>query len=66
MTNDTLQKEIRVYVVNADDGFDFHKATDEEIITHCEETGLIYSLPFFEEQINNEELDLSNSFIRVL
>jgi hypothetical protein len=59
--------QIRIYVCNCDDrSFDFHKVEDKQIIEHCKKTGGIYSLEFFEEQINNEELKLNNSFIRII
>jgi len=63
-----MTTEIRVYVVNADDEniVDFYKTSDEEIVSYCEGTGNIYTLTGFEEAINGEELNLNNSFIRIL
>jgi len=61
------KEEKKVYVIEADDeDIEFHNATEAEIIHHCEITGKIYSLKGFEESINNEELNLSNSFIRII
>lgn len=59
--------EKRVYVVDADDeNIEFYNATEVEIINHCEISGKIYSLKGFEEKFNSEELNLSNSFIRII
>ena len=65
-----MVKEIRVYVINCGKtDFDFRKKYDrgehEEIMIEAEKLGSVYSLDYFEEEINSENLDLSNSFILI-
>lgn len=62
------KKEIRVYVWQATAKNSLHPNTssDEKIMEYCEKIGGVYTLEFFEEQINNEELYLNNSFIRII
>jgi hypothetical protein len=60
------KKEIRVYVFEAGNNLHPNDNTDEEIMDYCERTGGVYTLEYFEEQCNNEELNLSNSFIRII
>ena len=62
------KKEIRVYVWESVDGVYLHPNTssDEDIMAYCEKIGGVYTLDYFEEQCNNEELNLSNSFIRII
>ena len=61
------QKEKRVYVINASECDDFRDweqlGEEEKIMTKAEELGTVYSLEGFQEAINNEDLDLSNSWI---
>jgi hypothetical protein len=65
-------KELRVYVINASDcktTFCFPKLYNakkfEAIKTEAERLGTVYSLHGFMEAINNEDLNLSNSFIYI-
>jgi hypothetical protein len=63
-------KEIRVYIIDCNrTDFDFreaeHKGDYDSIIDEAESLGTVYSLEYFQECINNEELDLSNSFILI-
>jgi len=63
-------KETRVYVLDCStNDFDFRGkelAGDyEAIMTEAEKRGTVYSLEGFENDINDEELDLNNSFIYI-
>lgn len=64
-----MKKETRVYVINCENNFDFRHAEqfgeEEKIIDKAEELGSIYSLSGFQNAINDEELDLTNSFILI-
>lgn len=59
--------DIRVYVIDASEDFDFrgseYKADYDAIMDKAEELGTVYSLQGFQEAVNDEELELSNSFI---
>lgn len=61
--------EKRVYVINCDVCFDFRDwemlGQYNKIKDKAEELGTVYSLQYFQECINDEELDLSNSFILI-
>ena len=60
-------KEKKVYVFPCDNSFDFRKFERiddfDTLITEAERTGNIYSLSGFQDAINDEELELFNSFI---
>ena len=63
-------KEVRVYVIDLDrTDFDFreaeHNGDYDLIIDEAESLGTVYSLEYFQECINNEELDLNNCFILI-
>lgn len=63
-------QEVRVYVINcAETEFDFRHYYDRDdfkpIMSEAERLGSVYSLSYFEEQINCESLDLGNSFILI-
>jgi len=69
-----MDKEIRVYVLDCGldmerNNFDFRelemKGNEEAIMTEAEERGTVYSLNGFQNAINDEELDLNNSFILI-
>ena len=61
--------ETRVYVINCDSGFEFRSAERvgdyESIKSKAEELGTVYSLAYFQEEMNSENLDLNNSFIYI-
>jgi len=65
-----MKKEIRVYVIdcNATD-FPFRVAEEkkdwESIMVEAERLGDIYSLNGFQEAVNNNEVNLDNSFILI-
>ena len=67
MTGEWDNKEIKVYVINADmcDGFRGWELKKQynKIMDKAEELGSVYSLQGFQEAVNNEELNLENSFI---
>lgn len=63
-------KEIRVYIINCNESdFDFreyYRYDDfEPIMEEAERLGSVYSLKYFESQINDEQLFLDNSFILI-
>lgn len=65
-------KEIRVYVTNCSEcseGFDFRDLERDceydKIIDEAEKQGTVYSLQGFQDACNDEELDLSNSYILI-
>jgi len=62
-------KEKRVYVLECDGNFDFREAERlenyESIMVEAEKRGTVYSLEFFTDEINSENLNLSNSFIYI-
>ena len=62
-------KEIRVYVINCDSGFDFRSAEQigdyEGIMVKAEELDSVYSLEYFQDEVNSENLMLTNSFILI-
>jgi hypothetical protein len=71
-----MKKEIRVYVCdcskdndNKGGHFDFRTSEKyqnyDEIKAHAEDLGTVYSLLDFQDAINDEVLDLSNSFILI-
>lgn len=64
------KKEIRVYIINCHNTeFSFRKAEADErfddIKNEAERLGSVYSLNGFQEAINNEEVELGNSFILI-
>jgi hypothetical protein len=65
-------KETRVYLTNCSQdskGFNFrdceYKAEYDKIKDEAEKQGTVYSLEGFQEACNNEEIDLTNSFILI-
>jgi hypothetical protein len=64
-----MKKEIRVYVVNCGDSdlgtweLTRHK---EKFMQEAEKLGSVYSLQGFQNAINDEELNLVNSFILII
>ena len=66
-------KEKRVYVVNVDDtddvGFNFREAEQigdlDSIKDEAERQGRVFTLGYFADEINNENLFLDNSFILI-
>ena len=62
-----MKKETRIYLINADNT-DWHESeiSDEDFITQAEKEGTIYSMEFFIEKWNVDELDIDNTWIRVL
>jgi len=64
-----MEKEIKVYVIDCNEYFDFRdkemSGDYEAIMSKAEELGSVYSLNGFQCAINDEELDLSNSFILI-
>lgn len=72
-----MNSKTKIYVFDCSldkEGFDFRTAernADVDIAYHnilideAEQRGSVYSLQGFQEAINNEELDLSNSFIYI-
>jgi len=65
-----MKKEIRVYVINCDKtDFNFrekeHWGNLSAIMDEAERLGSVYSLSYFQDCINNQDLDLSNSFILI-
>ena len=64
-----MSKEIKVYVINCSEDFDFRAKQQmsdyEAIMTKAEELGSVYSLQGFQDASNNEELLLDNSFILI-
>jgi hypothetical protein len=62
-----MKKEIKVYVINASDCDNFRdwerKGEENKIMDKAEELGTVYSLDYFAECINNDDLDLNNSWI---
>ena len=61
--------EKKVYVINCDWNFDFRgyeQVGDYGVIKEkAEEQGSVYSLDYFQDCINNEDLILTNSFILI-
>ena len=61
--------EIRVYLVDldsVDEDTIIDQTTElEEFITEAEKQGSVMSLPFFIQACNDEEIDLSNSFMKM-
>lgn len=65
--NTTQAQENRVLVLNAsNDGedFDFNKDSLDSLITHAEKQGTVYSLKYFEELLNKDEINISNSLVK--
>lgn len=65
-----MTREPRVYIINCSDSkIDFRekerRGDYEAIMVEAESLGTVYSLRYFEECANNEEIDLSNSFIYI-
>lgn len=64
-----MTKEKRVYVIDCDDDFEFREAELEgnynSIMDKAEELGTVYSLRGFQNAVNNDEVNLSNSFIYI-
>ena len=67
-----MKKEIRVYITNCDCEDEKYNFRDcerfgeyDKIKDKAEELGTVYSLEGFQEAVNNEEVDLSNSFILI-
>lgn len=61
---------IKVYVTSCDDeNFDFRglefEGEYDKIIDYSEEKGQVYSLYGFQEALNDEDLELSNSFVLI-
>jgi hypothetical protein len=64
------KKEIRVYVINNHDTeFLFRVAEDQkrfnDIKDEAERLGSVYSLNGFQEAMNNQDIELGNSFILI-
>lgn len=60
----------KVYVIDLSrTDFDFREAerkrNEELIVAEAERLGSVYSLDYFQECVNNEELNLNNSFILI-
>ena len=65
-----MKKEIRVYVINCDESDLYFKDKERQgdlnaIIEEAERLGSVYSLSYFQDCINNQDFDLSNSFILI-
>jgi len=63
-------KEKRVYVIDmSQTDFEFRKYEKleeyDKIREKAEELGTVYSLEYFQDQINDEQLFLNNSFILI-
>jgi len=62
-------KEKRVYLCIWDTDFDFrgaeHRGDYDAIKQEAEKQGHVYSLEYFMERWNNEELNCTNSFILI-
>jgi len=68
--NMSTKKEIRVYMIECHaNGFDFRKAENngdyEAIKDAAEKAGTVFSLEFFQEEVNDENLSLLNAFIYI-
>ena len=61
--------EPKVYVLDAKEVWDFrdleHKGDFDKIMSKAEELGTVYSLQGFQDAVNDEELNLNNSFIYI-
>lgn len=62
-------REKKVYIINCSSDFDFRGAEYcgdyGSIKDEAERQGGVYSLDWFQECVNNEELILTNSFILI-
>ena len=69
LENKNELKETKVYVINCDHDFDFRGAEMlgeyDKIKQKAEELGTVYSLDYFQDEINDECLVLTNSFILI-
>jgi hypothetical protein len=65
-----MEKEKRVYLINYNkSNFDFREFEQlsdyEPIMQEAEAQGNVYSLQGFQDACNNEDIDISNSFILI-
>ena len=64
-----IKKEFKVFVLNCEGDFDFRTAEYaldfQGIMTEANKRDSVYSLEYFQDEINDEELNLSNSFILI-
>lgn len=64
-----MKKEIKVYVISCNSKFNFISANVagnfESIINMSEKEGAVYSLQGFQNAVNIDELDLSNTYILI-
>jgi hypothetical protein len=56
----------RVYMWDISDRSIDRNSQDEEIMGHCESTGMVCSLDYFEDLCNDQELNIENYFIRII
>ena len=57
-------EDVLVYVVNCfGSGID-QESSDQDFIAKAREQDMVFDLPTFEQELNNDTVDLSNSFVR--
>ncbi len=65
----TAKEETRVYIISCDEDFDFRVAEQcgeyESIKIKAEELGTVYTLECFEDELNNENINIDNSFVYI-
>ena len=65
----TDPKEIRIYMVAAGGEFDFltamAKGDTDSIIDQAESTGSVYSLQGFQDAINNDEINVVDTYVYI-
>ena len=59
-------KEERIYLVDADNFKHESEYSEEDFMDQAEMEGTVYSLNFFVEKWNVDELDIANTWIRIL
>jgi len=60
-----MEKDILVYVFSTDSVLT-PESSEEHIINYCEESGDIYSLKGFERALNNDEINITKNFIKII
>lgn len=60
-----MEKELRVYVIEADDRGS-NDYTDEEFMEKTEQAGTVYSLKGFQDEFNYTETISFNHYIRII
>jgi len=65
-----MKKEIRVYVINCNESDLYFRDKERQgdlnaIMEEAEHLGSVYSLGYFQDCINDDQLDLTNSFILI-